>query len=693
MEPERWRQIDQLLEAALERRPDERDAFLAIACAGDESLRLEVESLLRSDEAAESFIEEPVVALAADVLAEKHVQALAGRRIGHYKILSRLGAGGMGEVYLAEDLKLARRVAIKFLTPALMLDEEARKRMLREARAAAALDHPNICTIHEVGDEAGRSFIVMQYIEGETLAERIKRERLELSEALAIAIQVAEALHEAHQHRIIHRDIKPQNLMLTARGQVKVLDFGLAKVARERVVAPEEADTSSLMSTPGAIVGTVLYMSPEQARGERLDARSDIFSFGTTLYEMVSGRRPFEAKSMAEIISAILTREAPPLEQAGAPEELGRIVQRCLEKDLERRYQTVREMVIDLENARREMESEQAGGPSKAEMAKNVSAPAGTRRAGWRGRLVSRTALGVAILAAIIAAALWRINRPAGQPEIKSLAVLPLENLSGKQEEEYFAAGVHDALIGELAQIGALRVISRQSSMKYKDSGKSIPEIAQELKVDGVVEGSAYREGERVHIQVRLIQALPQEKPLWADKYERDIRDVLVMYSEVARAVTREIRVKLTPQEDTRLASARPVDPQAYEAYLKGVFHNRKQTREDYDAAERYFQFALQKDPNYAPAYAGLGAVWMGRGDAGFLPPREAFPKSTEYFAKAVELDDSSSDSHAWLANHIMYAEWDWVRAEKEFRRALELNPNHHNADRLAQFHHHWGLL
>jgi len=257
-------------------------------------------------------------------------------------------------------------------------------------------------------------------------------------------------------------------------------------------------------------------------------------------------------------------------------------------------------MVIDLENARREMESEQVGASSEAKAAKKISPPAGMRRAGWRSRLVSRTAIGVAILAPIIGAALWRNNLPAGRPEIKSLAVLPLENLSGNPEEEYFAAGVHDALIGELAQIGALRVISRQSSMKYKDSGKSIPEIARELKVDGVVEGSAYREGEKVHIHVRLIQALPQEKPLWADKYERDIRDVLAMYSEVAKAVTREIKVKLTPQEDTRLASARPVDPQAYEAYLRGVSHNRKQTPEDYDAAERYFQFALQMEAGNA---------------------------------------------------------------------------------------------
>src|SRR5215510_13583485 len=353
MKPERWLQIDQLLEAALERQPEDRAAFLAVACADDESLRLEVESLLRSDESAETFIEEPATALVAEVIAERQIQVMAGQSISHYKILSRLGSGGMGEVYLAEDLKLARKVAIKFLPPALMSDEEARKRLLREARAAAALDHPNICTIHEVGDEDGRSFIVMQYIEGETLAARIKRERLELSEALAIALQVAEALQEAHQHGIIHRDIKPQNIMLALRGQIKVLDFGLAKVVRDRVVAPE-TDTSSLMSTPGTIVGTVPYMSPEQVRGERLDVRSDIFSFGATLYEMLSGRMPFEAKSTAEIIAAILTREAPPLEQSSAPEKLGRIVQRCLEKDPARRYQTMRELVIDLENARQE---------------------------------------------------------------------------------------------------------------------------------------------------------------------------------------------------------------------------------------------------------------------------------------------------------------------------------------------------
>src|SRR5262245_41651309 len=472
MKPERWRQIDQLLEAALERQPEERAAFLAVACAGDKSLRLEVESLLRADEAAESFIEEPVVALAAEAIAKQPAEALAGQRIGHYQILSRLGSGGMGEVYLAEDLKLARKVAIKFLSPTLMVDEQARKRLLREARAAAALDHPNICTIYEVGDEAGRSFIVMQYVEGETLAARIERERLELSEALDIAILVAEALQEAHQHGIIHRDVKPQNLMLTPRGQVKVLDFGLAKVARERVVAMEEADTLSLMSTPGAIVGTAPYMSPEQVRGERLDARSDIFSFGTTLYEMVSGRRPFEARSMAEIFSAILTQEAPPLEQAGAPEKLGRITQRCLEKDRERRYQSIRDLALDLDSCRREYEAGLAAAPYDQRMTEDRAVMTAASDVKQRRYLPSHPILtAIALLVIVIAAALAYVLDLRGSsatqpPVIRSIAVLPLENMSGDPSQEYFADGMTDALITDLARLsGFSRVIPRSSVM------------------------------------------------------------------------------------------------------------------------------------------------------------------------------------------------------------------------------------
>jgi eukaryotic-like serine/threonine-protein kinase len=672
MKPERWRQIDQLLEAALDRKPEERAAFLVVACESDESLRLEVESLLRSDVSAESFIEEPVVALVAEVIAEQPVQTLAGQRISHYKIVSRLGSGGMGEVYLAEDLKLARKVAIKFLPPALMADEEARRRLLREARAAAALDHPNICTIHEVGEEAGRSFIVMQYIEGETLAERIKRERWNSSEALDIAIQVAEALQEAHLQGIIHRDIKPQNIMLTARGQVKVLDFGLAKVVRERVIASEEADTSSLMSTPGAIVGTAMYMSPEQARGEPLDVRSDIFSFGTTLYEMLSRRRPFEAKSAAEIIASILTREAPPLEKLGSPEELGRIVRRCLEKDPERRCQTMWEVVVDLENARRET------GPTRS-----------TRR---------RILLAGVILLAILLAPLLALNvgrlrerlsgRTAASTETIRLAVLPFDNLTGDPGQEYFSDGLTEEMIAQLGRLNPLRlaVIARTSSAPYKKSGKTIDQIGSELRVDYILEGSVRREASSVRINARLIRAHDQNQ-VWEDSYERERRDILVLQADVARAIARQIRVQLSPQEQTRMARSATVDPDAYEAYLKGQFHMSKFSPADTNTALKYYNLALEKDPEFALGYAGIAVVWVQRQSMGVVSPKEAGPRATETITRALELDSAEAGVQFASGRVSGWVQWDWAASEAAFRRALDLNAS------LAEAHSYYAQL
>src|SRR5262245_38536830 len=671
MNPERWLQIDQLLEAALERQPEERAAFLAIACAGDESLLREVESLLRSDEAAESFIEEPVITLAANVLAEQHLQLLAGQRIGHYQILSRLGAGGMGEVYLAEDLKLARKVAIKFLPPALIADEQARKRLLREARAAAALDHPNICTIYEVGDEAGRSFIVMQYIEGETLATRIARKRLEMSEALTIAIQVAEALQVAHLRGIIHRDIKPQNLMLTTRGQVKVLDFGLAKVVHEQVVVSDEAETISQMSGPGAIVGTVPYMSPEQVRGEHLDVRSDIFSFGTTLYEMLSGRRPFEANSTAEIISAILTREAAPLEQASAPEGLGQVVRRCLEKDPERRYQTMREVVIDLESAQRE------------------TAPTRPTR---RRVLLAGAGILAILLVPLLALDVGRLRerlfgRTAATAETIRLAVLPFDNLTGDPEQEYFSDGFTEEMIAQLGRLHPQRlaVIARTSSMRYKKSGKTIDQIGGELHVDYILEGSVRREAGSVLISARLIRAHDQTQ-VWTDNYERERRDILILQAEVARAIAQQIRVQLSPQAQARLARSASVDPEAYEAYLNGQFHMSKFSPPDNDTALKYYNLALEKDPEFALGYAGIALVWTQRQSIGVVSPKVAGLRATQAITRALELDSTEAGVQYALGRVSGFVQWDWAASEAAFRRALEINASF--ADAHASYAH-----
>ncbi|HZS07752.1 MAG TPA: protein kinase [Blastocatellia bacterium] len=427
MKPERWQQLDQLLEAALERPPAERAAFLAEACAGDETLRQEVESLLRSDEAAESFIETPATALAGEVLAAQQARSLVGQQLGHYQILSQLGAGGMGEVWLAQDTRLHRRVALKLLPARLTADKDAGRRFLREARAAAALEHPNICAVYEVGEEGERSFIVMQYVEGESLCDKLRRERLSVEASVALASQIADALAEAHAHQIIHRDIKPANIIVTPRGQAKVLDFGLAKFMQGEQPADGEATTASLLSTPGLVMGTVPYMSPEQVRGEELDARTDIFSFGTVLYEMISGRRPFEAKSTAEIVSAILTREPPPLrDQEGAvPVGLERLVRKCLEKEQSRRYQTMEELAIDLGRVRREGKSDQVESFTGDAATASVEAAVSQHRAEWRRLLSSRSALAMIVLVILGAATAYTLffRRPAltPAPGIKSI--------------------------------------------------------------------------------------------------------------------------------------------------------------------------------------------------------------------------------------------------------------------------------
>ncbi len=458
-----------------------------------------------------------------------------GTPLGRYEIRSKLGAGGMGEVYLAEDSQLGRRVAIKLLPPETISDEHARKRLIREARAVAALDHPNICSIYEVSEADGRSFIAMQYIEGETLDLRLRRKPVELRETLTLASQIADALTEAHSHGIIHRDIKPANVIISSRGQAKVMDFGLAKVIQQAQAIESEADTEALLSTPGAILGTVPYMSPEQVRGEALDARSDIFSFGVVLYEMLSGRQPFASESAAATISAMLTHEPPPLARfaMNLPEELQRIVRKCLEKDRERRCQTMRDVALDLENALREDGSAQDVQRSSREpQATGGYAGRAVRSRKWRDVFTSWRALLIAALAlTMVVAALVYTRRFRGVPatatpsEIKSLAVLPLDNLSGDSAQDYFADGMTEALITSLAKVSALRVISRTSVMQYKDTRKTVPEIARELNVDAIIEGSVQRAGERVQITAQLIQAAT-DRHVWAGTYGRDLKDV-----------------------------------------------------------------------------------------------------------------------------------------------------------------------
>ena len=686
MTPERYQKAGLLYHSALKIEPEQRTAFLDGACGDDEELRREVESLLAAHDKAGDYFATPALEVAAGLIADR-AAAMGGQTVSHYRVLSLIGAGGMGEVYLAEDTLLNRRVAIKFLCRTSVADPQAGKRLLREAQSAAKLDHPNICAIYEVAEEGGRCFIVMQYVEGETLASRIHHKPFELPTTLSLAAQIADALSEAHSRGIIHRDIKPQNIMVTARNHAKVMDFGLAKVIRERSLAESEALTESLLTEPGIVIGTVPYMSPEQVQGNVLDARSDIFSFGAVLYEMITGHKPFEERNAAALFSAILSREPMPLNRyaVNVPPELERIVRKCLEKDSERRYQTIRDVAIDLENLRRELAGARVTAAHEQSATAGVSASVTDQNVKRTGKLTSPGALvfysiaAVLVVTSVLYVLLFQGRAATGGPEIKSLAVLPLENLSGDPAQEYFADGMTDALIGELTKVRALRVTARTSTMRFKGTKRSLPEIARELGVDGVIEGTVQRRGDRVRVRTQLVHAAT-EQALWSRNWDNDLRDVLSLQSEIAHAIVNEVRIKLTPGEQTRLSSERPVNPEAYQAYLKGrYFTNQgisnpscREAEELYEQSFRFYEQAIKIDPTYAQAHLGLGVTyhWLASCDESY---RNLYHKARASVEQALALDETLAEAHGSLAFILWYFEWDWAGADREFKRAMEL--------------------
>jgi serine/threonine-protein kinase len=580
--------------------------------------------------------------------------------ISHYRIIQKLGAGGMGEVYLAEDTRLGRKVAIKLLPADTSTDELAGKRLLREARAAATLDHPNICAVYEVGEDQGRRFIAMQYVDGETLAARIKRQPLKLQEALDVAVQVAEALQQAHAHGIVHRDIKPQNIMLTPRGQAKVLDFGLAKIAPEKAVAVSQAETVTVLTTTGAIMGTVLYMSPEQVKGEELDARSDIFSFGAVIYELLSGRHPFAGASTAEIFSAILTREPQPLQRdmASVPPELQRIVGRCLEKDRERRYRTADELVADLRNLKREIDG--------------TSTPSAkpTRRPLLD---LPRGALAFVILLLLVAGGVYWFWTRANA--ITSIAVLPLAVSSGADPEtEDLADGLTYNIIDRLRQIPELKVMSHNAVFSYKGRNVDARTIGRELNVKTVLIWRAVKRNDALTINVELVDAADYSA-IWTKQYKRMSADLLAVQRDISIDISENLRVRLNGEAKQRLAKSYTVSPEASQLYVKGRVSLEEWEPAPAKEAVGYFQEAIDKDRNYALAYSGLADALMYSTSAWEEDPREVRRKAKEAAAKALELDPTLGEAHATWAD-VLVNEWNFSEAEEEFKQAIDLSPS-----------------
>ena len=605
MEPGRWARITDIYHATIARPPEERGSFVGQECRGDESLRKQVEAMVKSHERSGDFIETPAFAVAPELLIEAQTVDLIGQSIGHYQIESLLGAGGMGQVYLARDERLGRKVALKLLPEHLTADEAQLSRFKAEARSASALNHPNILTVYEIGAEGNRHFIATEFIEGMTLRASLTRERMNLHDALEIAVQVASALAAAHETGVVHRDIKPENIMLRPDGYAKVLDFGIAKLTEQRRVPDlDEIGTTTVLQTrAGLVLGTARYMSPEQTRGQTVDARSDIWSLGVVIYEMIAGIPPFHGETPSDCIASILTTEPLPLSGVlpEVPLNLESIVQKALCKNRDERYQAIKEMLADLRNLTAELKAEGPSPLTKARAESIISKIKGHKQ----GFLLT-----LAVLMAAAFAYSFFFVTPAPSPNEKSIAVLPFENRSEDKSNAYFTEGVQDEILTRLSKIRDLKVISRTSTQRYKNTSQNLSQIANQLGVANLLEGSVQKTNDQVRVNVQLIRAA-NDSHLWAETFDRKLTDIFSVETEVAKAIADQLRAHLSGREEQVIA-AKPTDnPEAYDAYLRGLAYSLKTANTPANAigAQKYLREAVRLDPKFALGWALLSYV------------------------------------------------------------------------------------